>query len=138
MNPNMSYDEIGYEKLLLMIKKIKSVRNDNIFIVNADDIEKNTHITVKNICSYINIPFKKSALKWQPTELPEWSLWKDWHKDAAISTKIITNSKYYHNFSSIKEEDKERIIEYYDKSVSIYDTIMSYKNEHVAVKYNYS
>ncbi len=140
MNNGMSYDEIGYEKLGQMLYKLKKVRNDNILVINADDLEQNTELTVQTVCKYIGIPYSKASLKWKPKELPEWSLWKDWHADASNSSNIVKNCKEYHDFSSIKEEDRDRIDEYYRKSMPIYNAIIlgaSY-GEQKSAKYRYN
>ena len=87
LNPNLTCDEVGFERLREIHDAVERAGNTPI-VIDADDIVHDPRAAVFAYCRAVGIPFLPQALSWQPEVLAAWRRTLRWHADVAASTGI--------------------------------------------------
>lgn len=95
MNPDMTQEEVGYERQLQLFKKIEQIQGDAALIVDSDDLTEDPDKVIEAYCKEIGISHKAEALEWEPGQPEAWKSWESWHKDASESKGIKAITKSY-------------------------------------------
>ena len=95
MNPQVTCEEIGYEKQASIFRKLTSLTGTPPAVVVAEDLQQNPAGVVRALSDRLAIEDRPDALNWQAGERTEWDNWKQWHSDAAQSSTIQPDRKEY-------------------------------------------
>ena len=86
MNPEVRCEEIGMRHLHEIFERVGQARGRPPVVVEAEDLIRDPHETVRRYCDVVGIPFLPSALTWQPGDRPEWSRTSRWQQAVARTT----------------------------------------------------
>jgi hypothetical protein len=95
MNPDMVCDEIGYGYQMQMARQVRALTGVRPFVVEAEDLLSDAPDTVERYCRHAGIPFLASSLSWQPGDQEVWSRTRQWHRDAAVSSRFTRSERFY-------------------------------------------
>jgi hypothetical protein len=119
MNPDVTLDEIGYEKEYNLFQKVANLTGTSPTIIDSQDLIQNPHIIIKKYCESLNLPFIENSLNWEKGHKKEWDTWKYWHKSVSSSKKIEKiESIYQENI-----ENNKKIRDYYNHHLPFYNKL---------------
>jgi Sulfotransferase domain len=79
---------IGFEAQYEMYTKVRQLTGRDPLVVDAGDLMNRPADTIKAYCAHVGIDFRPHALSWQPSDRPEWQLFRHWHTDVAASSGL--------------------------------------------------
>lgn len=85
--PDFTLEETGYEQQHRLLN-LAIENEEEPAIVDASDLTENPEGTVAAYCQKLGIPFMPEALSWEPSKVPDWEMWEEWHGEAEQSTGI--------------------------------------------------
>jgi hypothetical protein len=88
LNPDAPAHKIGFESLYEVYAAVARLTGSSPVVVDADDLMRQPVAVISSYCARAGIPFLPSALRWQPSDRPEWELSRRWHRDVAASTGL--------------------------------------------------
>jgi hypothetical protein len=83
-----SMHEIGFEAQYEVYTEVRRLTGRDPLVVDADDLMNRPADTIKAYCAHVGIDFRPHALTWQPSDRPEWQLFRHWHTDVAASSGL--------------------------------------------------
>ena len=86
-HPTFTVEEAGFEALAVLYD-LAARDGARPPVVDAADLIRDPHGTVRAYCAAVDIPFVADALTWRPQKVPEFSRWDSWHDQAQHSTGI--------------------------------------------------
>lgn len=88
IRPDASIHEIGFEAQYEVYSEVRGLTGRDPLVVDAGDLMNRPADTVKAYCAHAGIDFRPHALNWQPSDRPEWQLFRRWHTDVAASSGL--------------------------------------------------
>lgn len=95
MNPDVTVDEIGYEKQAMVFEMARAIDRTIPLVLNAECLQRNPAETLRLLWEFAEVADCPEALQWQAGHRAEWDTWKAWHADAASSTHIAPRKTSY-------------------------------------------
>lgn len=86
LNPEAPAHKIGFESLYEVYSAVTRLTGRSPVVVDAGDLMRSPLAVISAYCARAGIPFLPAALRWQPSDRPEWELSRRWHRDVAAST----------------------------------------------------
>lgn len=93
INSELTRDEIGYEQEYKVFEKVAEMTQTPPVVIDADDLLEDPAGIAAAYCQKLDLPFMPEALSWEAGHREEWNTWKEWHRDAANSTRIRKKKK---------------------------------------------
>jgi len=118
MNQDVTLEEIGLAQLFKVYEAVKKMGLPTV-VVDADDLEDAPEDTIKAYCEALGIEFIPESLMWEAGHQDKWDIWKDWHKDAAVSTGIVKNMEQF----EVTIENSDHLRSYYDDQLPYYQAM---------------
>lgn len=84
-HPEFTFEEAGYEQLARCYDLVATVAEAPP-VVDAADLMRDAHGTMRAYCDVLDIPFVADALTWEPRDVDHFSSWDEWHDHAQHST----------------------------------------------------
>eukprot|EP00027_Filamoeba_sp_ATCC50430_P015234 CAMPEP_0168565692 /NCGR_PEP_ID=MMETSP0413-20121227/13993_1 /TAXON_ID=136452 /ORGANISM="Filamoeba nolandi, Strain NC-AS-23-1" /LENGTH=141 /DNA_ID=CAMNT_0008597605 /DNA_START=451 /DNA_END=876 /DNA_ORIENTATION=+ len=129
MNPNVSSEEIGYERLYQLFQKVVDL-GCNPLLLQAEDIliegneeevleESRLPAILQVFSDYCGLDFQKFSTCWNVREIEQFSSWKEWHRTCLESTGITQISaeeltkKQQENLKYIQANGLRGFLEYH-------------------------
>ncbi len=94
-NPNVTSEEIGYEKQANVFRKISELTGTPPAVIAAEDLQQDPAGMVSALCRKLRLDDRPDALSWQVGEREEWHNWREWHSEVAQSTRIQSSRTDY-------------------------------------------
>jgi hypothetical protein len=88
IRPDPRMDEIGFEAQYEVYTEVRRLTGRDPLVVDAGDLMNRPADTVKAYCAQVGIDFRPDALRWQPSDLPEWQSFRHWFTDVAASSGL--------------------------------------------------
>jgi hypothetical protein len=88
IRPDPRMDEIGFEAQYEVYTQVRRLTGRDPLVVDAGDLMNRPADTVKAYCAQAGIDFRPDALRWQPSDLPEWQSFRHWFTDVAASSGL--------------------------------------------------
>jgi len=86
---NPRIHEIGFEAQYEVYNKVRSLTGRDPLVVDAGDLMNRPADTMHAYCAHIGIDFRPHALRWQPSDRPEWQGgFSHWFTDVAASSGL--------------------------------------------------
>jgi hypothetical protein len=85
MKPQMTLDEVGFDRLCEIFRRVKASGGSPI-VAEADDLVHEPEKLVQVYCERVGLAFLPESLHWSAGDRPEWSKTGQWHRDASAST----------------------------------------------------
>ena len=86
---NPRIHEIGFEAQYEVYTKIRRLTGRDPLVVDAGDLMKRPEDTIRAYCAHVGIGFRPHALRWEPSDRPEWQGgFGHWFKDVAASSGL--------------------------------------------------
>ena len=124
MDPGVTRDEIGFEYLFKLYRKVADLnQNQPPIVIDAADLEDNPEGMLKAYCDAIGVAHKPQALSWEPRMPEEWKGWEEWHEHAANSTGIQKNMEAF----DIGIDDVSHLRGYYEYHLPFYEAMHKYR-----------
>jgi hypothetical protein len=123
MNPDVSRDEIGFEQLADIFRKVTDAAGETPVVVDAGDLEDDPAGTVRAYCKALGIPFMPESLTWNTGHKEEWDIWKDWHADAAQSSGFVKNMETFEK----TVENNDHLKALYDYHLPFYESVYRHR-----------
>jgi len=118
MNKDVTLAEIGLTQLFKVYEAVKEMGLPTV-VVDADDLEDAPEGTIRAYCKALGIDFIPESLMWEAGHQEKWEIWKDWHKDAAVSTGIVKNMETF----EVTVENSDHLKSYYDDQLPYYQSM---------------
>ena len=87
MWPDFTLEETGYEQAYRLFKLVEDLGETPV-VVDAMSFSEDPEGILAAYCERVGVPFTPESLSWQPSEVPEWERWEEWHTRAQESTGI--------------------------------------------------
>lgn len=126
---------------------IKSKKKDRVKILFTEDLMENTELSMQQLCSYIDLPYKSSMIKNLPilTTQEAKKRWSDpfrfysyIHKVTLESTHVISDSKVYSvdkngspSFKELNIFSRKAAKKIYEKEKTFYDKFKAHTEDHL-------
>ena len=116
---NPSMEDVGYQKHYDLLNYFK--RNSIKYVVlDSKNVLQNPSKVLSQLCKFINIPFEKNMLKWDPGAREEDGIWaKYWYNSVHKSTHFI-------NYQEKKVPLADNLRPLLNKCKPIYDELRKY------------
>mmetsp|Transcript_40076 Transcript_40076/g.61606 ORF Transcript_40076/g.61606 Transcript_40076/m.61606 type:complete len:237 (-) Transcript_40076:133-843(-) len=95
MNPELTQEEVGYQRQLDLFKKLQQVQHKTPILVDSEDLTRCPDGIIEAYCQEVGIIHVPEALAWEPGQPEAWKSWESWHKDASESKGIIARKNTY-------------------------------------------
>ncbi len=118
MNKDVTLKEIGLAQLFKIYETVKQMGLPAV-VVDADDLEDAPEGIMRAYCKELGIEFIPQSLCWEAGNQKKWDIWKDWHKDAAVSTGIVKNMETF----TVTVENDDHLKSYYDDQLPYYQAM---------------
>lgn len=102
--------EIGYDEIVLMIKKLKE-QSHHYLIVDGNALAENPKKILTEICDFSNIAYENNMWDWSKIKFEQFDLWIEWHKDIINTKTIVSNEKKWNEYP-LPNELEEFVIKY--------------------------
>jgi Sulfotransferase domain len=86
INPDVALHKIGFESQYEVFAEVSRLTGREPLVVDSEDLVTRPAATIKMYCKRVGIDFRPEALRWKPSERPEWELSRGWHTAVAKST----------------------------------------------------
>lgn len=82
--------EAGFEELYRIYQLVHNIcGKENTLVLEADDdLIRDPEATLRRFCSFAEVNFDPSMLKWSRGDIPAWQKFKGWHQDAEQSSSF--------------------------------------------------
>jgi hypothetical protein len=88
VRPDPRMDEIGFETQYEVYTEVSRLTGRDPLVVDAGDLMNRPADIVKAYCAQVGIDFRPEALRWQPSDRPEWQSFRHWFTDVAASSGL--------------------------------------------------
>jgi len=129
MNKDVTLEEIGLAQLFKVYEAVKEMGLPTV-VVDADDLEDNPEGIMRAYCQGLGIEFIPQSLYWEAGHQDKWEIWKDWHKDAAVSTGIVKNMETF----EVTIDNSAHLKSYYDNQLPYYQAMYAARVQPVCVE----
>jgi hypothetical protein len=120
MDPGVTRDEIGFEYLFKLYRKVADLNNNEApIVIDAEELENNPEGILNAYCQEIGSSHKPDSLNWKPRMPEEWKGWEEWHEHAANSTGIQKNMETF----DISIDDVPHLRSYYEYHLPFYEAL---------------
>jgi Sulfotransferase domain len=85
LSPDAPSHKIGFESLHEIFAAVARLTGRSPVVVDAADLMRTPSAIVEAYCARVGISFLPEALRWQPSERPEWEPSRRWHTEVATS-----------------------------------------------------
>ena len=124
--PDCTWDEVGFESLHRLFRRIADRDGTAPPVLDAADLTGNPQGTARAYCDSVGIEFIPDALSWEPGERSEVSWYGEgtgpWHDELRQSTGIRAPSTSYPPL-----EGTPRLLELYKRSQPLYEDMVAHK-----------
>lgn len=86
IEPDAPPERIGFESLHEIYASVAERTASQPVVLDAADLVRDPEGTVRAYCAATGIPFLREALRWEPSQRPEWQPSRRWHEAVATST----------------------------------------------------
>ena len=126
VDPNVDRDEIGFEYLFKIFRKVADLNNNQPPpVIVAEDLENDPEGTVKALCEKIDIPFMPESLSWEARPPEEMKDWDEWHKDLFSSTGIQKDMEKF----DMSLDDVPKLRSYYEYHLPFYEALLKHRTK---------
>lgn len=82
--------ESGFEELYKIYRLVREIcGEENTLVLEADDdLMQEPEATLRRFCSFVEVDFAPSMLKWSSKDILAWQKFKGWHEDALQSSSF--------------------------------------------------
>jgi hypothetical protein len=119
---DFSIEETGYPMLRELFFSCWEIFGRQPILVDAKDLRNDPKRVLRAYCEAVGVKPNDSALTWKKENVPEWSLWREWHQSVLESTGILP-SPGDENFGEVSG-DTQRMV---DEVTSIYEELRKYR-----------
>ncbi len=123
VDPDVDRDEIGFEHLCKLFKKVSGLSDSTPAVITGEDLENNPEGTIKALCEKIGIHFIPGSLSWGTRPPEEMKDWDEWHKDLFATTGIQKNMEKF----DMAIDDVPRLRSYYDHHKPFYEELYQHR-----------
>lgn len=123
MHPQVTREEIGYEQVWRLFEKATQLTRSTPTVVNADELVEHPRGMFEAYCQALGLTFRPEALQWEAGHKSEWDIWKNWHTDAAQSTRI---EKYTRQFA-VTIDNSALLKSYYEYHLPFYEAVNKHR-----------
>lgn len=86
ISPDAPREKIGFESQYEVYAAVTRAAGRAPVVIDSADLVRRPADTVRAYCAATGIGFRPGALRWQPSDRPEWELSRAWHTDVAESS----------------------------------------------------
>jgi hypothetical protein len=122
MNPAVTQAEVGFEHVVELFENVRRASGYLPAIVQAERLATDPHLTIRQYCSQVGIPFIPSALHWRPGDREEWRRTSEWHRDVARSAGFFPRASRY----EVRVDNDRKLAAYYDYHLPFYERLRSF------------
>ncbi len=111
-NKNYEFKDLGFQQLYELYEFIKNRLNFFPLIIDSDDLQNHTELTLKKLCCNLEIPFCQSMLSWSPGPKAYDGIWGvHWYKEINMTSSFNKKiSQCETNIEDKKLSNKDKII----------------------------
>lgn len=95
MKPTVTCPEIGYEWLWELFQLMWSATGRRPLVIRSEDLLQDPAAEIEAYCEAVKLPFLPAALRWTPSDRPEWQRHRRWHLDAIGSSGFASHDNRY-------------------------------------------
>jgi len=103
---NASINDVGFRSLTKIGEHLND-RGTGFHIIDSDDLVCDPAGTVRQFCTYSDIPYIESSLTWSPGHRKEWDRARHWHDEVAETGGFNSEPIEYPAFDSALEAKKD-------------------------------
>jgi hypothetical protein len=122
LNPAVTRDEIGFEYLAEIFELVRQRTGTTPVVVDADLLVRDPAGVVSQYCRRVGLAERPEALRWSPSERPEWAATNRWHRDAAASSTFQPVERSY----EVTTDNDERLAGYLTYHLPFYRQLRSF------------
>lgn len=122
-HPQVRCDEIGYEQLWALFRRVREVAQSLPVVIDADELVADPAGMLRAYCEAVGLPFMPQALHWQPGHQSIWRIWKRWHVDVSQSTELVPQANVY----AATVDNSGHLRAYYDYHLPFYQALYQHR-----------
>ncbi|MGW7548829.1 sulfotransferase-like domain-containing protein [Streptomyces sp. NPDC054770] len=122
MNPHFTCDEVGYEHQVAIFDLVRNSTGRVPLVMEAERLVKEPEQVIRHYCRETGIPFRASALSWEPGEQQAWSRTGEWHQAVARSTGFHSAESTY----PVSVDNNAMLAKYHSHHMRFYEILRSH------------
>ena len=80
--------EAGFVESLALYRRVRRAGARTLVLDADDELMRDPELTLRRFCTFARVPFDARMLAWERAAPPEWSKFRGWHDDVAMSTRF--------------------------------------------------
>ena len=80
--------EAGFVESLALYRRVRRAGARTLVLDADDELMRDPELTLRRFCTFARVPFDARMLVWERAAPPEWSKFRGWHDDVAMSTRF--------------------------------------------------
>lgn len=122
VKPTVTCPEIGYERLYELFEVISSVTGRTPLVIRTEKLMGDPPGVARAYCQAVGLPFLPHAMRWQPSDRPEWQRHRAWHADAIASAGFEDHQNHY----PVTVDNNPTLRAFYDHHYPFYERIVQH------------
>jgi len=122
VKPTVTCPEIGYERLHELFQLTWSVTGRKPLVIRAERLVREPTAVIRAYCEAVGLPYLPQALRWQPSDRPEWQRHRAWHVDAIASAGFEDRQHRY----PVTVDNNATLKSFYEHHYPFYQSIVQH------------